>query len=173
MKAAMVMCSLLLQKLHHSAKSRDLIVCLERRLDLWGQGMIGELTQEGMVIPQRLAASRAKTSKFQHGNVHHLFVNRMLHGDVKAAISLLDSDEHPGAPMSLDMPLDPAIPSWTVHDELLKKHSSDRPAHCNALKTLEGCKDRFHPVIFDALDGVSIRGAACSSYLGCYRSIWA
>ena len=35
-KAAMVMCSLLLQKPHRSAKTRDFIASLERRLDLWG-----------------------------------------------------------------------------------------------------------------------------------------
>ena len=82
----------------------------------------------------------------------------MLHGDVKATISLLDSDEHPGAPMRLNMPLDPETPSWTVRDELLKKHPSGQPAHCDVLKVLEDC--RFHPVIFDALDGALICGAA-------------
>ena len=167
MKAAMVMCSLVLQKPQCSAKSRDLIICLECRLDLWGQVMIGELTQEGKVIQPHLAASRAKTSKFQHSNVHRLFVNRMLHGDVKAAISLLDSDEHSGAPMSLDKPLYPVIPSWTVCDKLLKKHPNGQPAHCDALKTLEGYND-----IFDALDG-GFDSWRCSSYSSCSQSIWA
>ena len=84
-KAAMVMCALLLQKLHRSAKSKDFIACLERRLDLWKQG-------------------------------------HMLRGNVKAAINLIDSTERSGAPMKLDTPLDPDSPSWTVYNELLKKH---------------------------------------------------
>ena len=90
--------------------------------------------------------------------MHRQFVNRMLHDDVKAAISLLDSDEHPGAPMRLNMLLDPETPSWTARDELLKKHPSGQPAHSDVLKVLEDC--RFHPVIFDALDEALIRGAA-------------
>ena len=72
--------------------------------------------------------------------------------------SLLDSEEHPGAPMRLNMPLDPESPSWTVRDELLKKHPSGQPAHCDVLKALDDC--RSHPVIFDAIDGALIRGAA-------------
>ena len=69
--------------------------------------MIEELLQEGKVIQQRLAISHTKADSLQQTNMHHQFVNRMLHGDVKAAISLLDSDEHPGAPMRLNMLLDP------------------------------------------------------------------
>ena len=46
----------------------------------------------------------------------------MLRGNVKAAIDLIDSTERSGAPMKLDTPLDPDSPSWTVYNELLKKH---------------------------------------------------
>ena len=42
-KAAMVMCSLLLQRPHRSAKTQDFVASLERRLDLWGKGEIQEL----------------------------------------------------------------------------------------------------------------------------------
>ena len=53
--------------------------------------------------------------------------------------------------MSLDMPLISENPSYTVCDELLKKHPQGQPAHSVALKSLEGCSDRFHPVIFEIL----------------------
>ena len=42
-KVALVMCSLLLQRPHRSAKTRDFIACLERHLDLWGRGEVKEL----------------------------------------------------------------------------------------------------------------------------------
>ena len=84
----------------------------------------------------------------------------MSHGDVKAAIALLDSDDHSGAPMGLDAPMVSEDPSWTVCDELLKKHPKGQPAHSVALKSLHGCGKRFHTVIFEALDGALIHNAA-------------
>ena len=160
LKAAMVLCSLLLQMPFRAAKTRDLITCLEHRLDLWNRGAIGELLQEGQVIQQWLTAGHAHTNDFRAGDIHRHFVNRMLRGDVKAAIALLDSDDHTGAPMSLDLPLASENPSWTVCDELLKKHPKSQPAHSATLQSLDGCNDRFHPVIFEALDGALTRTAA-------------
>ena len=159
-KAAMVMCSLLLQKPHRSAKTRDFIASLERRLDLWGKGEIQELLQEGQVIQGRLATGRAHTNDFKVEDISRHFASRMSRGDVKAAIALLDSDDRSGAPMGLDAPLVSENPSWTVCDELLKKHPKRRPAHSAALKSLDGCGKRFHPVIFEALDGALIHNAA-------------
>lgn len=87
----MVMYSLLLQKPHWSAKTKDFIAC---HLDLWKQS---ELLQEGQVIQQRLAVGRA----------HTLIISMVIHmhGDVKAAIALSDSDDCSGAHMGLDAPL--------------------------------------------------------------------
>ena len=62
--------------------------------------------------------------------------------------------------MGLNMPLISEDPSWTVCDELLKKHPKGQPAYSAALKSLDGCGERFHPVIFEALDGALIRNAA-------------
>ena len=156
----MVMCSLLLQKPHRSAKTWDFIASLERCLDLWGKGEIQELLQEGQVIQRRLATGRAHTNDFKVEDISRHFASRMSHGDVKAAIALLDSDDRSGAPMGLDAPLVSEDPSWTVCDELLKKHIKGQPAHSAALKSLDGCGKRFHPVIFEALDGALIRNAA-------------
>ena len=50
--------------------------------------------------------------------------------------------------------------SWTVCDELLKKHPKGQPAHSAALKSLDSCSERFYPVIFEALDGALIHNAA-------------
>ena len=84
----------------------------------------------------------------------------MSRGDMKAAIALLDSDDRSGAPMGLDMPLVSEDPSWTVCDELLRKHPKGRPACSAALKSLDGCGESFHPVIFESLARALIRNAA-------------
>lgn len=78
------------------------------------------------------------------GDIFCHFANRMSRGDVKAAIALLDSDDHTGAPMGLDVPLVSEDPSWTVCNELLKKHPKGQPANSAALKSLDGCGERFH-----------------------------
>ena len=88
------------------------------------------------------------------------FAGCMSRGDMKAAIALLDSDDRSGAPMGLDMPLVSEDPSWTVCDELLRKHPKGQPACSAALKSLDGCGESFHPVVFEVLDGALIRNAA-------------
>ena len=88
------------------------------------------------------------------------FVDHMLRGNVKAAIKVIDSASNSGTPLRLDMPVDMNSPSWTVYNELLKKHPPGQPAHPEALKPLSSVSSDFHPVIFDALDGTVIRSAA-------------
>ena len=53
-KAAMLMCALLLQKPHSQSSSRDLSKCLQRHLSLWNQGDIDALLSEGCTIQHRL-----------------------------------------------------------------------------------------------------------------------
>ena len=102
-KAAMVMCSLLLQRPHRSAKTHDFVTSLDCHLDLWTRGEVKELLQEGRIIQQRLCTGRARTTDLQAGNISCSFVNlRMSRGDVKAAIALLESDGHSGSLMSLN-----------------------------------------------------------------------
>ena len=84
----------------------------------------------------------------------------MLHGNVKAVIKVIDSASNSGTPLRLDMPVDMNSPSWTVYNELLKKHPPGQPAHPEALKPLSSGGSDFHPVIFDAPDGTVIRSAA-------------
>ena len=84
---------------------------------------------------------------FQTGDIH---VNCVLCGDVKSPITLSNSNDRPCAPLGLDMPLVPIIPSWTVCDYLLKKHPMF--SMLTSLISLEGCNDRFCPVIFEGLD---------------------
>jgi len=50
--------------------------------------------------------------------------------------------------------------SWTVFDELQAKHLPGQPASGDALLSPSSASTSFHPVVFDALDGVAIRRAA-------------
>ena len=50
MMAAIVICILLLQKPHKSAKTKDFKFCLNYHLDVWKQGQIVELLIEGRRI---------------------------------------------------------------------------------------------------------------------------
>ena len=75
-KAAMVMCSLLLQRPYWSARTRDFVACLECRLDLWGKGEIQEFLQEGRVIQRRLAAGHAHTNDFKVGDIWPCLTDR-------------------------------------------------------------------------------------------------
>ena len=42
----------------------------------------------------------------------------------------------------------------------MRKHPKGQPACSAALKSLDGCGESFHPVIFEVLDGALIRNAA-------------
>ena len=90
--------------------------------------------QEEQVIQQHLCMGRIRTTvtDFQAGNISCRFVNCMSHGDVKAAIALLESDERSGSHMSRDAPLASGNPSWTVSDELLK-HPMGQLAHFSVI----------------------------------------
>ena len=74
-----------------------------------------------------------------------------------AALTLLDDMERAGAPLHLRDSVSPDKPSWTVFDELQKKHP---PAQKEALLLLSTPKPEFYPVIFDTLDGAAICRAA-------------
>ena len=56
-KTAMTMPALLLQKPHSKSKTRDHILCLNRRLVLWEKGDIAELLKEGKLIQNHLRSS--------------------------------------------------------------------------------------------------------------------
>jgi len=157
-KAAMLFCGLLLQKPHRTSSSKDFINCLQRRLPLWKQGNIDELLCEGRTIQHRLLTTVPNVDRSER--LTRSFVSHMLRGNVRAALALLDTMDHPGAPLHLSDPVSPDTPSWTVLDELKAKHPCGQPACKEALLPPSATVSSFHPVIFDALDGAAIRSAA-------------
>ena len=54
LKAAMLMCALLLQKPHSRTSNRDLVSCLQRRLSLWIQGDVDALLDEAVLFSNGL-----------------------------------------------------------------------------------------------------------------------
>ena len=161
LKAAMLMCALLLQKPHSRTSNHDLVSCLQRRLSLWIQGDVDALLDEGRTIQQRLVSHSGFQSRLDDD--HHIsrrFVEHMLHGNVKTALNLLNTSEHSGVPLSLDKPVSPGDPSWLVIDELKKKHPVGRPAPSEVLLPPPTRDSVCHPIVFDVLDGAAIRSAA-------------
>ena len=152
-KAAMIMCSLLLQRPYHSVTSADLVKYLQCRMTLWKQGDIAELLCERRVILSRLVASRSISHDTDRTT--RQFVNHMLLGNVKSALSLLDAGEHGGTPLSLSEPAYPNDSSQTVFDELVKKHPKGGPVHPTAVQPLPS-DPTSHPIIFDELNGSAI-----------------
>ena len=63
LKAAMVLPPLLLQRPHRRSTSHDHKRCLERRLQLWKDGNLLQLLQEGRTVQRRLQSSRAHSSQ--------------------------------------------------------------------------------------------------------------
>ena len=159
-KAAMLMCALLLQKPHSRTSGRDLASCLQRRLPLWNQSDIDALLNEGHTIQHRLLSHSGSHQKLDDD--HHIsrhFVECMLHGNVRSALNSITSEQS-GVPLQLDSAVSPDNPSWLVLDELKKKHPVGRPASSAVLLPPPAHNSPFHPVIFDVLDGAAIRSAA-------------
>ena len=121
----MLLCTLLLQRPYTNASSKDFISCLQRRLPLWRQGDIDALLCEGRTIQHRLPPA---ASSHNSDRVTRSFISHMFKGNVRAALTLLDDMDHAGAPLHLRDPVSPDKPSWTVFDELQKKHPPGQPA---------------------------------------------
>ena len=96
LKAAMLCCTLLLQKPHPNASSRDFINCLQCWLPLW-QGSIEGLLLEGCTVQHRLSTIVSTADHNEH--LTSSFVSHMLRGNVQAALAVLDVMDRPGAPL--------------------------------------------------------------------------
>ena len=118
------------------------------------------MLNEGIVIQQCLHVPSENSLSANIDHLYRRFVDHMSRGNVKAAIKVIDSTNHSGTPLKLDMPVNQDSPTWTVYNELLKKHPPSQPAHPGALKPLLEKDTNFHAVIFESLDGTVIRSAA-------------
>ena len=82
----------------------------------------------------------------------------MFQGKVKAALQLLRNESDSKGGM---LPLNSKLPTGlTVREELICKHPIGQPIHPSAVLSFPTSKLPSHPVIFDSLEGASIRTAA-------------
>ena len=160
LKAAMTMCALLLQKPNRTSKSKDHVACLERRMTLWRAGDLEDLLQEGQTIQHRLSTSK-RTKREEADELKQIFAREMSKGNTKAALRTL-SKECRGTVLNLnDIVLSSDGTRATVFDILKSKHPpSGGPPDPDTLIDAAFNPPVVHPVIFDSIQGQTIRSAA-------------
>ncbi len=160
LKATTILPILLLQKPHHSSKSREHVACLERRLTIWKTGHIDALLQEGRTIQGRLP--KPGSTRMDEDNTAQAFSKLMVQGKTKAALWLISEQCTSGV-----LRLDSTIPSssadaepQTVREVLISKHPPGRPASPDSIHLRDSDPPTVHPVLFECIDAAPIRTAA-------------
>ena len=142
MTMLMVMPGLLLQKPSKRSKAADHSRVLQKRIDLWKEGKVTELLNEGRAIQDRLARG-----KHRQANTEKVFVRLMLQGKVSAAMRWIGQSTTGILDASED-----------VVQELTKKHPRAKSASPGSI--LEGPGLNVEPVIFENIDGTLIQACA-------------
>ena len=143
----MIMPQLLLQKPSQNSKAKEHSATLKRRIEFWQTGKLEELLQESKVIQTRLPKYRVRTKE----EIQKLFSRYMLEGKVNAAIRLLSEDGSKGV---LNLNDD-------VMRELKLKHPDAETPTETAL--LQGPMNMVHDVIFQSINGETIRNATLNT----------
>lgn len=130
-KAAMIIPALLLQKPHSKSKTRDHILCLNRRLALWEKGYVAELLKEGKLIQSHLRPSFGGHPSEDNGKLARTFSKLMMEGRIRAALRLLARNTHTGL-LSLDETVCNNS-KRTVRAILEEKHPDVKPAHADTI----------------------------------------
>ena len=88
----------------------------------------------------------------------------MLQGKVRAALQI-PTDEVKGGPLHMDAQVSTdGETNTTVRDELLKKHPPGQPVNPKVLLPLPNFMPVTHPVVFDCLDGSTIRSTSLHTH---------
>ena len=166
LKASFVMQVLLLQKPSQKSKSRDHVTHLKRRLEMWKQGDIPSLTQEGRCI-QRYLLNRSRPS--DDDAIARNFGKMMEQGKVRAALRYL-SRNTTGGVLSLDDMI-PTVSSSSnsepelrsTRDILEDKHPAGKsPDPSSLLSSSEPAL--FDRIIFENLNADTIHHAAMHTH---------
>ena len=125
-EAAHLLPLLVLQRSADKLKNKIIAAHIDRRLTLWHEGKFRDLLREGRDIQARLPSYRqTKTKDFQ---VSRTFADLMMKGKVNSAVRLLSNGAKIKAPLTLNSPADPEVPSkGSVKDVLAQKHPSPGP----------------------------------------------
>ena len=104
LKAAMILPALLLQKPHARSRTKEHTKHLKRRLNLWKDGDLVSLLDEGQTIQSRLAREYSGRSSLSD-QLTRKFSKLMMEGKVRAALRLI-ADNNTGQPLHLNSQID-------------------------------------------------------------------
>ena len=154
MKTVTLIQILLLQKPSKRSKTKDHICHLKHQLDLWSNGHIKQLLDEGRCIQARMLSHALPVKKGVDG---HIFRSKMSEGKIQSALSYI-SHEQTGGVLSLD---DIILESQglTTLDVLRDKHPIGKPACPETL--LSDIPEMVNPIIiYSNLDAECILNTA-------------
>ena len=155
-KAAMCLPLLVLQKPHAKSKTKDHIMCLKRRLDLWEEGDFSMLLMEGKMIQRRLNNTHRNMIN-NDARIARTFAKLMNSGKIRAATQLLSRK-----PVKGTYNLDDEINDRTVREILKEKHPNAKPANPDVLlqASSPNIPESLHYLIFEDISSDDIRQAA-------------
>ena len=158
LQAAMVMPALILQKPHPKSKAKDHAKHLARRLQLWTEGDLESLLNEGRTIQRQFTQQCHSQARSTEQNAR-TFAKLMMEGKVRAALRLI-ADNDGGGPLYLDSLVaynsSTTIPE-TVREVLLQKHPTKQPPTQTSIITPDTPLVEPHLILFDKIDGQLIR----------------
>ena len=125
--------SLILQKPSRQSKTKDHILCIQRRLQLWGNGEVDKLIAEVRAIQSHLPPISHYNN--QTKSLTRRFAELMAEGKIRTATRLLDNsgDDRAGVPLGPNDILETSEGSCTVRDALIKKHPPAQPCEPSTL----------------------------------------
>ena len=141
----MIKPSLLLQKPSRNSKAKDHQLKLTERLELWKEGKISDILEEGRSIQRHLKSARPRKPE----DTARIFANLMLQGKVNSALKFLTEDHDKGGILPL---------TETVLGDLKEKHPEAGKIHPNTF--LQGPIKNTPAGYFDSIDELMIQQAA-------------
>ena len=148
LKVFMILPALMLQKPFQKSKTKDHVVCLNKRLELWKTGKLDYIMKEAKLIQSKLKSSQSK--KKEPADTARIFAKLIMEGKIKNALSLLEEQSQQGV-----LPLNDATLA-----ALKEKHPTSEPALPNSL--LFGPIDYVPESVFEEITEESVQRAANS-----------
>ena len=145
LKCIMIMPHLLLQKPAKDSKAKDHSEAIKRRMALWHRGDLSAIFQECDTIQKRMKKSMPSNSTEA---ISKKFASLMKKGNASAAVKLLTSNMEGGI-----------LPLTEETMQLLQsKHPEAQECQPEAIFEMQA--PEVHPVVFEEIDGESVRKAA-------------
>ena len=147
---------MLLQKPHSKSKSKDHVICLERRLKSWKEGQIDLLLDECRTIQQHIPSLWNLPE--QEIQMSRAFAKLMFEGKVTAATKLLNN-MNVGQRLHLDTTINVNGNSKTVRDVLIEKHPKAQVLDPTTILDVSP-PSLPHPVLYEQINGSLIHSIA-------------